>query len=378
MDLQSITGTFLNGKLLKPNLPYRLRDGFVIFLGYPTTSTSAFMFRIKKQDIQKFQASCIGNGESLESSNSLSRPELRSDPQVLDHTDCSAGSSFIVILNEHEVSDGSNAKACIPRVLAHEEDNIPVESTLGVPALKSSGFNQQSIEHKPSTSGLQAKKDKLASKQNLQMSGADYFKFVEEENSSETKKKTDMDEPIENPFKQRYILAKKKLLECQKELESLKEAEKIKTGNCIKKVLENDFTCIICTEILIKPVLLKCSHSFCRRCIRKWKMKQNKCPICREKIINSTENDTLEYFINSTTELLDEEYINLRKEAIKNRKAVEDDDHYDDPYEEMLMDGIAEWGSVMDDFYDNETDDIHFPDVLLAGPSRPFSIDSDA
>ncbi|GFV63377.1 hypothetical protein TNCV_3286191 [Trichonephila clavipes] len=185
-DNGSATGTYLNGKLLKPNLPYRLQDGFIIFLGYPSTSNSAFLFRTKMQNIQKFQANCSGNGESLESPNSLSRPESMSDPQVLDHTDCSARPSFIVILNGREGNNRSNSEASIPRILAHDEENLAI---------------------------------------------------IEEDNSSETKQKTDMNEPIEDPFKLPCLLARRKLLERQKELEKVLVEE---VSGCRSVVVQKD------------------------------------------------------------------------------------------------------------------------------------------
>ncbi|GFY52555.1 hypothetical protein TNIN_428891, partial [Trichonephila inaurata madagascariensis] len=153
------------------------------------------------QNIRQFQANRSGNGESLESAISLSGPESRSDPQVLDHTDGSAGSSFIVILDRREGNDGSNSEACIPRILAHDEENLSI---------------------------------------------------IEEDESSETKQKTEMNELIEDYFKYKCLLARRKLLERQKELESIIEAQKIKTNKYVKQLLENDFSCVICMDVLIK------------------------------------------------------------------------------------------------------------------------------
>ncbi|XP_067360784.1 nuclear factor 7, ovary-like [Channa argus] len=45
---------------------------------------------------------------------------------------------------------------------------------------------------------------------------------------------------------------------------------------------ENDLTCPVCQDIFNDPVLLTCSHSFCKDCVQTWwRGKQtNKCPIC--------------------------------------------------------------------------------------------------
>ncbi|XP_036412973.1 nuclear factor 7, brain-like [Colossoma macropomum] len=47
--------------------------------------------------------------------------------------------------------------------------------------------------------------------------------------------------------------------------------------------LEQDLTCPVCLEIFTDPVILPCSHSFCRKCLeRSWQEKlENNCPVCR-------------------------------------------------------------------------------------------------
>ncbi|KAM3873273.1 tripartite motif containing 35-28 [Diretmus argenteus] len=45
--------------------------------------------------------------------------------------------------------------------------------------------------------------------------------------------------------------------------------------------LQEDLTCPVCQGIFRDPVLLPCSHSFCRDCLeRSWRMNK-KCPVCR-------------------------------------------------------------------------------------------------
>ncbi|XP_035261847.1 zinc-binding protein A33-like [Anguilla anguilla] len=48
---------------------------------------------------------------------------------------------------------------------------------------------------------------------------------------------------------------------------------------------EDDLCCSVCCDIFKEPVVLKCSHSFCRECIQQyWKEKGSReCPICRRK-----------------------------------------------------------------------------------------------
>ncbi|KAM4534688.1 E3 ubiquitin-protein ligase TRIM35-like [Fundulus diaphanus] len=51
-------------------------------------------------------------------------------------------------------------------------------------------------------------------------------------------------------------------------------------------MLEDELSCPICCEIFKEPVVLKCSHSFCRACLQQfWNKKKarRECPICRRK-----------------------------------------------------------------------------------------------
>ncbi|KAJ8366731.1 hypothetical protein AAFF_G00344840 [Aldrovandia affinis] len=50
-------------------------------------------------------------------------------------------------------------------------------------------------------------------------------------------------------------------------------------------LLEEELSCPVCTEIFRDPVVLKCSHSFCKACLQKcWEQKGSReCPVCRRK-----------------------------------------------------------------------------------------------
>uniref|UniRef100_A0AAR2KQ42 RING-type E3 ubiquitin transferase n=1 Tax=Pygocentrus nattereri TaxID=42514 RepID=A0AAR2KQ42_PYGNA len=54
-------------------------------------------------------------------------------------------------------------------------------------------------------------------------------------------------------------------------------------------LLEENLRCSVCLEIFKDPVLLHCTHSFCKACLdRSWNGKEAKeCPLCR-KISKST------------------------------------------------------------------------------------------
>ena len=51
--------------------------------------------------------------------------------------------------------------------------------------------------------------------------------------------------------------------------------------------LKELLNCSICSiDMMLEPITVQCGHSFCRLCINKWftQYKQNKCPMCRQKL----------------------------------------------------------------------------------------------
>lgn len=51
---------------------------------------------------------------------------------------------------------------------------------------------------------------------------------------------------------------------------------------------EEDLTCAVCCDIFSDPVLLPCSHSFCRHCLKRcWESGLRECPVCRKKVAKS-------------------------------------------------------------------------------------------
>ena len=53
---------------------------------------------------------------------------------------------------------------------------------------------------------------------------------------------------------------------------------------------EKDFSCPVCHDIFKDPVLLSCSHSFCKACLQKWwsEKKIQECPVCKK--VSSTDD----------------------------------------------------------------------------------------
>lgn len=52
---------------------------------------------------------------------------------------------------------------------------------------------------------------------------------------------------------------------------------------------EEDLTCPVCCDIFTDPVLLSCSHSFCRSCLKRcWNTGLRECPVCRKRTSKSS------------------------------------------------------------------------------------------
>ena len=57
--------------------------------------------------------------------------------------------------------------------------------------------------------------------------------------------------------------------------------------------LEEEASCAICTELLMEAVTLKCTHTFCAECLRRWFRQQPICPVCRWFPVQVTASNTV-------------------------------------------------------------------------------------
>ncbi|KAJ8371068.1 hypothetical protein SKAU_G00110960 [Synaphobranchus kaupii] len=67
-------------------------------------------------------------------------------------------------------------------------------------------------------------------------------------------------------------------------------------------LLEEELSCPVCTEIFRDPVLLTCSHSFCKACLQQyWEQKESReCPVCRRR--SSKDSPPLNLSLRNTCE----------------------------------------------------------------------------
>jgi len=64
------------------------------------------------------------------------------------------------------------------------------------------------------------------------------------------------------------------------------------SSSSLPEKLRNDFTCLICHEIVYPPVCLMCGHTFCQPCIDWWfdHDQTGRCPTCRRTVIPINNN----------------------------------------------------------------------------------------
>ncbi|KAK9978967.1 hypothetical protein ABG768_020703 [Culter alburnus] len=91
---------------------------------------------------------------------------------------------------------------------------------------------------------------------------------------------------------------------------------------------EDDYICPVCHEIFKTPVLLSCSHSFCKECLQQfWRTKKTQeCPVCRRRSskekppVNLALNNLCESFLKERNERRSsgsEEICSLHSEKLK-------------------------------------------------------------
>ena len=69
----------------------------------------------------------------------------------------------------------------------------------------------------------------------------------------------------------------------------------------LRESIEKQFTCSVCTEVMIKANTLHCGHTFCSDCLEEWDRLNPSCPICRAAIKckhpTKLVDDHIDYFV---------------------------------------------------------------------------------
>ncbi|KAM9362020.1 nuclear factor 7, ovary-like [Symphorus nematophorus] len=89
--------------------------------------------------------------------------------------------------------------------------------------------------------------------------------------------------------------------------------------------LEEDFCCPVCSDIFRDPVVLSCSHSFCKDCLQRWwRQKQTReCPVCKrrsskaEPPVSLALKNLCEAFLQQRDQRSSEDLCSLHSEKLK-------------------------------------------------------------
>lgn len=82
------------------------------------------------------------------------------------------------------------------------------------------------------------------------------------------------------------IAALKSELAAKNDVITKKEDDEKEAKEGVVTSMKEEFTCVICQELFIRPHTLPCSHTFCEWCIKNWfKSRKLECPICRVKTV---------------------------------------------------------------------------------------------
>uniref|UniRef100_A0A3P8NUZ0 Tripartite motif containing 35-12 n=1 Tax=Astatotilapia calliptera TaxID=8154 RepID=A0A3P8NUZ0_ASTCA len=87
---------------------------------------------------------------------------------------------------------------------------------------------------------------------------------------------------------------------------------------------EEDLCCPVCQEVFRDPVLLSCSHSFCKDCLKRWWRERpiHECPVCKEISVNDPPlnralKNLCESFLQERDQRASEDLCSLHSEKLK-------------------------------------------------------------
>ncbi|KAK9507356.1 hypothetical protein O3M35_007230 [Rhynocoris fuscipes] len=122
-----------------------------------------------------------------------------------------------------------------------------------------------------------------------------------------------------------YLQMKKDLENARKEVLAKEErlndvlAEKDILTNNISDLLEQEFSCSVCSEVIYQAISLECRHTFCAKCLATWKLTKKECPVCRTKIKSEVNPLVIDQFIDKLTDLIGGEF-KKRRETVREER----------------------------------------------------------
>ncbi|XP_073989074.1 uncharacterized protein isoform X2 [Rhodnius prolixus] len=133
-----------------------------------------------------------------------------------------------------------------------------------------------------------------------------------------------------NALKEELEAAKKELMIKEGRLNEILAEKDILSTN-ISDLLEQEFSCSVCSEVMFQATTLQCRHTFCAKCVATWKLKKKECPVCRTRIKTEVGPLVIDSFIDKLAEFLGGEF-KKRREDIRLERASSRPGHAVSPY----------------------------------------------
>lgn len=109
----------------------------------------------------------------------------------------------------------------------------------------------------------------------------------------------------------------------------------------LRESIVRQFTCSVCTEVLIKAHTLRCGHTFCSYCLQEWERQNPSCPICRAAIRCKHPARLVDEHINSLIEeFYSDEAQNTRSNLVQERIRLQEERAQDPQPQRALGDPI--------------------------------------
>ncbi|CAN8005389.1 unnamed protein product [Ixodes hexagonus] len=86
----------------------------------------------------------------------------------------------------------------------------------------------------------------------------------------------------------------------------------------VETIMENELTCVICSELFVDAAMLQCGHTFCSFCIQNWRRQKNCCPFCQAKITSVTRSFVVDNVIEELV-CFNPELKKFRKQLVRSR-----------------------------------------------------------
>ncbi|XP_014666057.1 PREDICTED: E3 ubiquitin-protein ligase RNF8-like [Priapulus caudatus] len=319
MDMKTLNGIYVNGKVLGPGKPQVLMDGDTVQFGVPIKPTlpAEFVFKFhpgnrnsRRERKTRVSAAAAACQKEQESSSRVAK---------------------------REATSGSGVHISPPRSKRQRQESHQQYSDLSYLQKVQEGKMTQQIQD--AVREVDHLKSLLAAKEETLNESYTLQKDVEKELEEEMRKKEqELNQVAEKELKAQMEkltneLADRELRQTkleteltQMKAESVLQQQQLQQQRAamvedFEELLESELQCSICSELFIEATTLGCSHSFCASCIGEWMKRKRDCPNCRAAIASISRSVVLDSYINSTVAHLGEDLKRRREEIVSQRSS---------------------------------------------------------